>query len=113
MQATKTVCFRLENAIYELGRLYEQYGYRKYKMSKFEEYGLYLENMSFLPSRRLLSFTGPDGRLMALKPDVTLSIAKNAPQNPSEPEKLYYTETVYRVPQGGLEFREIMQLGLE
>lgn len=113
MQESKGECFRLENAIYELGRLYEQYGYRKYKMSKFEEYGLYLENMSFLPSRRLLSFTGPDGRLMALKPDVTLSIAKNAPQNPSEPEKLYYTETVYRVPQGGLEFREIMQLGLE
>lgn len=113
MSVSKGECFRLENAIYELGRLYEQYGYQKYKMSKFEEYGLYLENMSFLPSRRLLSFTGPDGRLMALKPDVTLSIAKNAQQNPSEPEKLYYTETVYRVPQGGLEFREIMQLGLE
>lgn len=113
MQESKTECFRLENAIYELGRLYEQYGYQKYKMSKFEEYGLYLENMSFLPSRRLLSFTGPDGRLMALKPDVTLSIAKNAPQSPSVTEKLYYTETVYRVPRGGLEFREIMQLGLE
>lgn len=113
MQAPNAESFRLENAIYELGRLYEQYGYQKYKMSKFEEYGFYLENMSFLPSRRLLSFTGPDGRLMALKPDVTLSIAKNAPQNPSEPEKLYYTETVYRVPRGGQEFCEIMQLGME
>ena len=104
---------REERAIYDLRKLYEQYGYKKYKMSKFEGYDLYLENKSFLPSQQIITFTDLNGKLMALKPDVTLSIAKNAPSNPSEPEKLYYNENVYRTPHGSNECREIMQLGLE
>ena len=104
---------RQEQAILALCRLYEQYGYRKYKMRKFEEYALYLQNMTFLPSRQLITFTDPDGKLMALKPDVTLSIAKNAPVEPAATEKLYYNENVYRTPHGSNEFREITQVGLE
>ena len=45
-------------------------------MSRFEEYGLYQQNRRFLSDEQVLSFTDLDGRLMALKPDVTLSIAK-------------------------------------
>lgn len=104
---------REERAIFDLRKLYEQYGYKKYKMSKFEEYELYLENKSFLPSQQVITFTDLRGKLMALKPDVTLSIAKNAPSQPSEPEKLYYNENVYRTPRGSNEYKEIMQLGLE
>ncbi len=104
---------REERAIFDLRKLYEQYGYKKYKMSKFEEYELYLENKSFLPSQQVITFTDLRGKLMALKPDVTLSIAKNAPSEPTEPEKLYYNENVYRTPRGSNEYKEIMQLGLE
>ena len=39
-----------EKAVLLLRNLYEQYGYKKYKMSKFENYELYLENKSFLAS---------------------------------------------------------------
>ncbi|MBP8639949.1 MAG: ATP phosphoribosyltransferase regulatory subunit [Oscillospiraceae bacterium] len=113
MNITDSTLKREERAIYDLRKLYEQYGYKKYKMSKFEEYDLYLENKSFLPSQQIISFTDLNGKLMALKPDVTLSIAKNAPFNPSEPEKLYYNENVYRTPHGSNECKEIMQLGLE
>jgi ATP phosphoribosyltransferase regulatory subunit len=104
---------REEQAIFDLRELYEQYGYKKYKMSKFEEYDLYLENKSFLPSQQVITFTDLNGKLMALKPDVTLSIAKNVPSMPKEPEKLYYNENVYRSPHGSNEYREIMQVGLE
>jgi len=104
---------REEQAIFDLRELYEQYGYKKYKMSKFEEYDLYLENKSFLPSQQVITFTDLNGKLMALKPDVTLSIAKNVPSAPKEPEKLYYNENVYRSPHGSNEYREIMQVGLE
>lgn len=104
---------RDERAIFDLRELYEQYGYKKYKMSKFEEYDLYLENKSFLPSQQIITFTDLSGKLMALKPDVTLSIAKNVPSEPTEPEKLYYNENVYRTPNGSNEYREIMQVGLE
>lgn len=104
---------REERAIFELRELYELLGYKKYKMSKFEEYELYLENKTFLPSQRVITFTDNSGKLLALKPDVTLSIAKNVPTSPGEPEKLYYNENVYRTPHGSNEYKEIMQVGLE
>ena len=85
MNITDPTLKREERAIYDLRKLYEQYGYKKYKMSKFEEYDLYLENKSFLPSQQVITFTDLSGKLMALKPDVTLSIAKNAPTEPTEP----------------------------
>lgn len=113
MNISDSTLKREERAIYDLRKLYEQYGYKKYKMSKFEEYDLYLENKSFLPSQQVITFTDLSGKLMALKPDVTLSIAKNAPSSPKEPEKLYYNENVYRTPHGSNEYKEIMQVGLE
>ncbi|MEA4893763.1 MAG: ATP phosphoribosyltransferase regulatory subunit [Oscillospiraceae bacterium] len=113
MSITDSILKREERAIFDLRNLYEQYGYKKYKMSKFEEYDLYLENKSFLPSQQVITFTDLSGKLMALKPDVTLSIAKNAPSERSETEKLYYNENVYRTPHGSNEYREIMQVGLE
>ena len=93
--------------------LYGSYGYVKYKMSKFEEYDLYARNRDFLQSGELLTFTGPRGVLMALKPDITLSIIKNAKDAAKRPYKLYYNESVYRAERGTREFKEITQIGLE
>ena len=102
-----------ERALYELRRLYQQYGYTRYKVSKFEEYDLYAHNKSFLVSENVLTFTDTNGKLMALKPDVTLSIVKNIGNGDVSMHKLYYNETVYRTSQGSDGFREIMQTGLE
>ena len=102
-----------ERAIYKLRDLYEGFGYSQYKMSKFEEYDLYVRNKSFLVSDHIITFTDTDGKLMALKPDVTLSIVKNSRERVGGVSKLYYNENVYRVPRGGISFREIMQAGLE
>ncbi len=96
-----------------LRELYRSRGYLPYRMSKFEPYDLYLRNKSFLVSENILTFTDTDGRLMALKPDVTLSIVKNAQSPSSGLEKVYYHENVYRTTSAGLGFREIMQTGLE
>ena len=97
----------------DLKRLYESFGYSPFKMSKFEEYDLYVRNKSFLVSDHIITFTDTDGKLMALKPDVTLSIVKNSPECESGVRKMYYNENVYRVPRGGFSFKEIMQTGLE
>lgn len=96
-----------------LGELYRSYGYKAYTMSKFEEYGLYLRNKDFLISDRVLTFTDTDGKLMALKPDVTLSIIKNTRSREQGIQKLYYRENVYRPGRSMEGFREIMQVGLE
>ena len=102
-----------ERAVSALKNLYESYGYSKYKMSKFEEYELYVRNKSFLVSDHIITFTDAGGSLMALKPDVTLSIVKNSPEKEEGVRKVYYNENVYRVPKGALSFKEIMQAGLE
>ncbi len=94
-----------------LDRLYTSCGYTQYKMSKFEEYELYAENKSFLPSKSIITFTDTDGRLMALKPDVTLSIVKNS--DDKKENKLYYNESVYRADRYSNTFAEIAQTGLE
>lgn len=101
-----------EQTAQRLEELYRSYGYIQYKMSKFEPYDLYLRNKNFLVSKDILTFTDGDGRLMALKPDVTLSIVKNA-RGGEGLQKVYYRENVYRTSPMGRGFREIMQTGLE
>ena len=90
-----------------LQKLYRRYGYIPYKMSRFEEYDLYVRNKDFLVSDQIITFSDRSGRLLALKPDVTLSIVKNAPEEPGVVQKVYYQENVYR------DYREILQAGLE
>ena len=102
-----------ERAVYKMRELYRSYGYLQYKVSKFEEYDLYAKNKSFLVSDKLLTFTDTNGKLMALKPDVTLSIIKNVVANEKASYKVYYDERVYRTTSSGDGFGEIMQTGLE
>ena len=102
-----------ERAIFELRALYKSFGYSQYKMSRFEEYDLYVRNKDFLLSDEVITFTDRNGRLLALKPDVTLSIIKNSSDEKGLVEKLYYNENVYRVAPGTHNFKEIMQAGLE
>ena len=101
-----------EQAMFRLRELYRRHGYLPYKMSKFEEYDLYVRNKSFLASDRVLTFTDTDGKLMALKPDVTLSIVKNT-RDTGGFQKVYYHENVYRPSPTSYGYREIPQAGLE
>lgn len=101
-----------EQIIFTLRSLYEKYGYSQYKMTKFEEYDLYVRNKDFLISDNIITFNDTNGKLMALKPDVTLSIIKNN-SGTQGIRKVYYNENVYRVSKGSSSFKEIMQVGLE
>ncbi len=101
-----------EKASLALREIYAENGYIPYSMSKFEEYDLYARNRAFLRGEEIITFNDMAGHLMALKPDVTLSIVKNDPAD-SRLRKVYYNENVYRVAGGTKEFREIMQSGLE
>ena len=102
-----------EKVNFALRELYQKSGYAPYRMSKFEEYDLYAHNKNFLLSDNVITFTDTSGKLMALKPDVTLSIIKNSKDLPDITQKVYYGENVYRVSKGANGFREIMQTGLE
>lgn len=101
-----------ELTVLKLRKLYEDRGFKKFRMSKFESYDFYAKNKDFLVGNRIITFTDLNGKLMALKPDVTLSIVKNADDS-AERQKLYYTENVYRESKDIHEFKEISQVGLE
>ncbi len=102
-----------EKLLFSLRELYRCYGYRSFRMSKFEKYELYAGNKDFLVSDRVITFNDTNGELLALKPDVTLSIVRNALFRPGCKQKLYYHENVYRPAGSSRQFREIMQCGLE
>ncbi|MDR0897925.1 MAG: ATP phosphoribosyltransferase regulatory subunit [Oscillospiraceae bacterium] len=90
--------------------LYEQYGYQKFTMSRFEPYDFYARHRDFLAAEQMITFTGLDGQLLALRPDVTLSIVKKVDAGDT---RLYYAESVYRPsPREGV-FRESNQVGVE
>ena len=104
---------RDEQVSLELRGLYERHGYKKFRMGKFEEYDFYSRNRDYFSDSRLLAFTDLDGKLMALRPDVTLSIIKGTKASDSVSEKLYYTENVYRASHSATEYKESYQIGIE
>lgn len=102
-----------EQVIQTLRSLYEAYGYRMFRMSKFEAYDFYTTNRDFLAEGPIITFSDTDGKLLALKPDITLSIVKDTRATFAQPEKVYYHESVYRVSRDVRAYKEIQQLGLE
>lgn len=104
---------RTEKLIYSFRDLYLSSGYERFKMSKFEEYDFYSRNKDFLVSDNIVTFTDTNGKLMALRPDVTLSVIKNCRDSGDSIRRLFYNENVYRTSARGGSFTEIMQTGVE
>ncbi len=113
MEISEAIMDRRERIGFLLREIYHGHGFSRYRMSKFEEYDLYSRNKEFLLSEGVITFTDQDGRLMALKPDVTLSMVKNLRDCGNSLQKLYYHENVYRVSAGADGFREETQVGVE
>lgn len=109
MNIPESILSTAERVELRLRKLYAESGYRRFRMARFEPYDFYAAHMGFLGGR-ILTFTDTDGRLMALKPDVTLSIIKNYRGGE---EKISYTEKVYRDTGSSGEFREISETGIE
>ncbi|MCM1150403.1 MAG: ATP phosphoribosyltransferase regulatory subunit, partial [Butyricicoccus sp.] len=110
MELEREILSRAERVELSLRSLYRGWGYLPYRMSRFEPYDLYAQNRSFIVGNSILTFTDTDGRLMALKPDVTMSIIKNYRGGQ---QKVYYSENVYRESGASHELTELMQAGLE
>lgn len=113
MNITDSILKNNEKSLLALRNLYQNYGYIQFKMNKFEEYDLYVKNKDFLISDNIITFTDTNGKLMALKPDVTLSIIKNLKEETDLIQKVYYSENVYRVSKNTNTYKELMQTGLE
>ncbi len=95
-----------------LRSLFSLNGFRRYEMSSFESYELYHEHRDFLKSSGVITFNDVQGKLKALKPDVTLSIIKHTTKKEKQ-SKLYYIENVFRTQEISGDIREISQMGVE
>ena len=113
MAVNTTQLKKYERTIFDLRAMYAQYGYTQFKIRKFEEFELYVRNKDFLDSVNVITFTDTNGKLMALKPDVTLSVVKNSKDVPGTVQKVYYNENIYRVSHRSHMFEELMQVGIE
>lgn len=103
-----------EKYVLSLRALYEESGFVRYRMGKFEEYSLYMDYKNFLGRRNIITVTSPSGRLLALKPDITLSIVKNsAKAGATGAVKAYYSENVYVPDPDSDTIKEIPQVGVE
>ena len=77
-----------EKLIFKLRELFSAAGYKRFRLSKFEDYDLYSGFKDFLVSEDIISFTDIGGSLKALKPDVTLSIVRSAKPVPGRTESV-------------------------
>jgi ATP phosphoribosyltransferase regulatory subunit len=97
-----------------LRALFEARGFTQARVNRFEEYELYADNRNFLRADSVVTFTDLDGRLMALKPDVTLSIVKNVSDKQLRHfEKLFYVDEVCRGSRDSREYKMRRQVGVE
>lgn len=98
----------IETYALKLRDLYITHGFKPFRMRRFEEYDFYADKKDFLASNAILTFTDLNGKLMALRPDVTLSLIKRGIQG-----KYCYNENVYRPDENTNTFGEIQQSGLD
>lgn len=97
----------------ELSILYSKEGYVRTKLSQFDEYELFDRHRAFLSGERMLTFTDPHGKLFALRPDVTLSVLKQAAYMPMDSVRVYYKEDVFRMSKETRSFESSRQIGVE
>ncbi|MCL2033190.1 MAG: ATP phosphoribosyltransferase regulatory subunit [Oscillospiraceae bacterium] len=97
-----------------LRKLFDKRGFRRIRVNKFEDYALYIEYKNFLKSENIITFMDANGKLLALKPDITLSIVKNMPEKElTALEKLYYVDEVIRLTKETREYKVCNQIGME
>jgi len=111
MQISDNILSRGEKNALQLCELFYNNGFDRVRLDRFDDYALYAGNREFLGGADIVTFTGADGRLMALRPDVTLSVSRSA--NTTADLRLYYHENVFRRSGLSREFRILNQCGIE
>ncbi len=94
------------NCLDNLKNLYKSFGLKRCRLKRFEEYDFYADKKDFIQQKFILTFNDLNGQLMALRPDVTLSVIRKGLTG-----KFFYLESVYRP--SGNRFAEIKQAGVE
>ncbi len=100
-----------------LGSVFSNRGFHEVLTPGIEFYDLFSEEISGIPMEYMFKMSDSKGRLMVVRPDSTLPIARMVStrlMNERHPIRLYYNQRVYRY-NPGLTGRsnEVMQTGIE
>lgn len=97
--------------------LFQSRGYREVSTPEVEFYDLFIQSGSPMPQEQMLKIVDRGGRIMVMRPDCTTPIARMAAaklKDLSEPQRLYYDQTVFRSDRQHKGSRsEIAQCGVE
>ncbi|ADU50718.1 Histidine--tRNA ligase [Thermaerobacter marianensis DSM 12885] len=104
---------RDEEARRRLASLFARWGYRRIRTPLWEEAGA--ELLGVFPETALCRFVDPAGRVLALRPDHTLAVARwAAPRfHGPDPWRLSYVDPVYRRDPRDGRFTAVTQAGVE
>ncbi len=110
-------CFANRTVSAILGGVFSERGFHEVLTPGLEFYDLFSEDISGIPMEYMFKMSDSKGRLMVVRPDSTLPIARMVStrlQNAQKPLRLYYNQRVYRY-NPGLTGRsnEVMQAGVE
>jgi len=102
-----------EEFVMDFEKMFESYGYEKIRLNTFEKYDTYFANKDIINENNILKIMNPKGSLYVLRPDMTLPVVKYFSEQESQSGKYYYSDSVFRSDQNGLEFSERKQIGIE
>ena len=97
--------------------LFLGHGLREVSTPTFEYMDVFCRGQAVLEQEDMYKLTDPRGRILVIRPDVTIPIARMAATNmrtQPKPLKLFYISDVFRIDRSGLEEqREFTQAGVE
>lgn len=104
----------IENTIWTV---FASFGYKEVETPSFEYYDCYSGETGQITQEKLYKFFDEQGRILALRPDFTTSIARMAATKTADkmmPQRYTYTGSVFRAEHTeGVRNREITQSGIE
>lgn len=108
-------CRILNDVKQRLAEKFTRCGFQPVLSADLEYYDTYSQIRNAVPQEHLFKLSDTDGRLLVLRPDMTLSISRIAATKLKEPcARLYYFANKWDLQSaGGLSNREIYQAGVE
>lgn len=93
-------CAKQREIIERLSGIYERMGYSEVQTPALEFYDVFNHNSFGMVTEGMYKMVDPQGRIMVLRPDNTLPIARlfsTRLQNAAKPMRLYYNQSVYNI----------------
>ena len=110
-------CVAMHTVENKLTALFSGLGYHEVQTPGLEFYDVLRSGNAGFPVENMFKLTDAKGRLMVLRPDSTMPIARMTStrlQNAALPIRLYYNQKVYRCnPSFSGHSNEVMQVGVE